>query len=226
METRFRLCQRASGVFYLEDTLTLRQASLKTKDKTAAQRLFQAQNGAHEQPALNLQLARTYLAASDPEVVKRTWQTAMDAITHSKNGVTRERWLRAVKDHAFDSLRGLVILETTGEQLFAVLEQGTVATNVFLRRLHNFALDMNWLPWPVIPKRQWPAVHYKDKRAITLQEHLAILARVTNVEQKLFYELCWHLGGSQSDIANLRAKTLTTETESSPFTDKRPAHSR
>ena len=62
MKTRFRLFRRASGVFYLEDSATLRQESLRTKDKTAAQRLFQAKNAAHEQPALNLQLARTYLA--------------------------------------------------------------------------------------------------------------------------------------------------------------------
>jgi hypothetical protein len=38
--------------------------------------------------------------------------------------------------------------------------------------MHNFCVDMNWLPWPLIPKRQWPAVKFKDKRAITLEEHL------------------------------------------------------
>jgi integrase len=104
--------------------------------------------------------------------------------------------------------KGAYTVLPVGGHLFAVPERGSVATNVFLRRLHNFALDMNWLPWPVIPKRQWPAVHYKDKRAITLEEHLAILARVTNLEQKLFYELCWHWGGSQSDIANLRGQDI------------------
>jgi hypothetical protein len=25
---------------------------------------------------------------------------------------------------------------------------------------------MNWLPWPLIPKRQWPVIRFKDKRAI------------------------------------------------------------
>jgi len=29
---------------------------------------------------------------------------------------------------------------------------GTVSTNVYLRRLHNFCVDMNWLPWPLVPK--------------------------------------------------------------------------
>jgi integrase len=208
MQTRFRLFRRASGVFYVEDTTTLRQESLKTKDKTTAQRLFQAKNAADEQPALNLQLARTYLAASDPEVAKRTWRVAMDAVVTTKSGATRDRWERAVKDHAFDRIRDVRILETRAEHLLAVLDDGTVATNVFLRRLHNFALDMNWLPWPVIPKRQWPGITFKPKRAITFAEHADIVGRERNPEKRAFYQLLWHLGGSQGEIANLIAENI------------------
>ena len=208
MRTRFRWFQRASGVFYIEDTVTLRQESLRTKDKTAALRVCQAKNAAHEQPALNLQLARTYLAASDPAVVQRTWQTAFDTIVNTKHGVTQERWLRAIKDHALDGLRELRILDTRGEHLLAALERGTVATNVFLRRVHNFCLDMSWLPWPLVPKRQWPAIRFKTKRAITFAEHADIVERERNPERKAFFELLWHLGGSQSDMANLKAEDI------------------
>ena len=88
----------------------------------------------------------------------------------TKTADTRDRWETAVKDKAFDWIRNRVILETHAEIFLRVLEQGTVSTNVFLRRLHNFALDMNWLPWPVVPKRQWPSVRYGEKRAITLKE--------------------------------------------------------
>jgi hypothetical protein len=42
--------------------------------------------------------------------------------------------------------------------LLAVLRSGTVSTNAFLRKVHNFAVDMNWLPATVIPRRQWPAI--------------------------------------------------------------------
>ena len=45
------------------------------------------------------------------------------------------------------------------------MERGKVSTNVYLRRIHNFALAMNWLPVPVIPKRQWPEICHKEKRA-------------------------------------------------------------
>jgi hypothetical protein len=72
----------------------------------------------------------------------------------------------------------------------------------------NFALAMNWLPVPVIPKLQWPKVIYKDKRAVTLEEHQAIVARETNLERRAFYELAWHTGASQSDIAYLEAENI------------------
>ena len=52
------------------------------------------------------------------------------------------------------------ILETHSAQFLKVLEAGSVATNVFLRRLHNFALDRSWLPWPVLAHRHFasPAI--------------------------------------------------------------------
>jgi len=45
-------------------------------------------------------------------------------------------------------------METRAENFLRAMEAGQVSTNIHLRRIHNFALDMNWLPVPVIPKRQ------------------------------------------------------------------------
>jgi len=101
-----------------------------------------------------------------------------------------------------------IIIETPAELLLKVLQTGTVSTNVFLRRLHNFCVDMNWLPWPLIPKRQWPAVRFKDKRAITCDEHKQIIAAEVNPERKALYQLCWHLGASQGDVANLKGEDV------------------
>jgi integrase len=42
-----------------------------------------------------------------------------------------------------------------------------------------------------------------NKHAITWEEHQKIIAAEVNPERKAFYQLCWHLGGSQGDIANL-----------------------
>ena len=71
---------------------------------------------------------------------------------------------------------------------------------------------MTWLPWPVIPKRQWPVVRFKDKRAITAEEHGRIVAREKNPERKAFYQLVWHLGASQSDLAHLQAEDVDWQT--------------
>jgi hypothetical protein len=46
------------------------------------------------------------------------------------------------------------LIETRAEHLLRAVEIGKVSTNVHLRRIHNFALDMSWLPAPIIPKRQ------------------------------------------------------------------------
>ena len=70
---------------------------------------------------------------------------------------------------------------------------------------------MNWLPWPLIPKRQWPAIRFKEKRAITAEEHAQIVSREHNPERKAFYQLAWHLGASQSDLANLQAEDVDWE---------------
>jgi integrase len=211
MKLRYRMFRKASGIYFIENRVTGQQKSLKTRDKEAAVRIFNAQNEAHEQPAINLQIARAYLMASDPLVVRRTWQHAMDEIVKTKQGSTHARWLTGIKDKAFDPIRKTPLIETQAEHLLNVLSRGTVSTNVHLRKLHNFCLDMNWLPWPVVPKRQWPEVRFKEKRAITFEEHQAILAREKNPERKAFYQLCWFIGGSQGDIAQLLAEDVDWE---------------
>lgn len=67
---------------------------------------------------------------------------------------------------------------------------------------------MNWLPWPILPKALWQKLRFKKKRAIKHDEHMDIIDREKNLERRAFYELCWHLGGAQSDMANLVAEDI------------------
>ena len=83
----------------------------------------------------------------------------------------------------------------------------------FLRRMHNFALDMGWLPWPVLAKKRWPKIRFKEKRAVTWAEHQSIIAGELNPERRAYYECCWHLGGAQSDVANLTAEDIDWQTK-------------
>src|SRR6266536_1869893 len=222
MNQRFRLYRRKrGGRFYVHDNITGKQLSLKTSDRTEALRVLHAKNEAEKQPAINLQIARAYLAAGDPDIATRTWQVAMDAVVKLKQGSTRERWQAAVHDKALEVIRRLPILETRPEHFLRVLELGTVATNVYLRRLHNFALAVTWLPWPVLNKQQWPRVRFKEKRGITADEHRTVLTAERNPERKAFFELALHLGAAQGDLATLRADNIDWESRIISFRRKK-----
>jgi integrase len=225
MKQQFRLFQR-NGVYYAQNNSTSKQESLRTKDRKQAVRLIQAKNDAQQQPLLNLHLAKAYWLGADPNAASRTWQHVIeqhviDTIVDAKQGETRLRWLTAAKDKSFDGIRNLNLLETRAEHFHTILRTGTVSTNVYLRRIHNYALDMNWLPCSLIPKRLWPAVRYGEKRAITEAEHKMIIEREQSPERRAFYELCWHLGGSQGDIASLQAEDVDWNTKTIAYFRKK-----
>jgi hypothetical protein len=142
MNCQLRIFRRTSGVWYIENTATRQQESLRTRVEIEAKRLLQARNEAVRQPAINLLIARAYLSAADPVSVSRTWQFVMDEMAKGKHGPTKARWLTGISQKAFDHIRNRKLVETRAEHHWTVLTEGTVSTNIFLRRMHNFALDM------------------------------------------------------------------------------------
>ena len=222
MKPRYRLFKRGP-VFYAHENKSGKQQSLKTKNKKDAQRILHAMNESHQSPEINLHIARAYLKASDPDIGRRTWQLALEEIIKHRHGNTKVRWETALKDKAFDLIRQRPILETRPADFLKVLEVGSVSTNVFLRRVHNFALDMEWLPMPVLCPKRWPKVRHGQKRAITKEEHQAVIAIEWIPERKAYYELLWHLGGSQSDIANLLAEEIDWKNNTLAYTRAKTA---
>jgi hypothetical protein len=208
MKQQFGLIRRPWGVYYLKNKTTGEQTSLKTRDKCEAERLLQAHNEAESQPHFNLALARIYINGADPKLATRTWQEVMEHIVAKKIDETRRRWEVAIKDKNFDCIRNLAVAETRPEHFDRVLADSKVSTNVYLRRIHNHALGMEWLLKSVIPRLQWPRPVFKSKRAITAEEHAAIVERELNAERRDFYELLWHTGASQSDAACLMAEDV------------------
>jgi integrase len=219
MKNRFRLVRRNNRKrkFYCVDTLTGRRMSLQTEDQEAAEQIIRAKNEAERQPQINLQIAQAYLSATDSGAKTRTWDNAFDAIINTKQGETRERWIRAKKQEPFELIRNKLIVATQAEHFLEVLKTGTVSTNVHLRKIHNFCLDMKWLPTAVILRKQWPKIRFGEKRAIAAKEHESIVCWETNPERKAFYELCWHLGGAQGDIARLSAEDVDWENKTICF---------
>jgi integrase len=178
-------------------------------------------NETERQPAINLGLAKVYLNATEPKLATRTWQDVMENIITKKMEETLKRWQTAIKDKNFDCIRNLHICETRPEHFDRTLADGKVSTNVYLRRIHNHALGMEWLLKSVIPRLQWPKPAFKDKRAITAEEHAAIIQREQNAERGNFYELLWLTGAAQSDGACLRAEDINWQTKTICFTRKK-----
>ncbi len=210
MKPQFILYRR-NGIYYCEDSKTGKQESLRTRDEASAHALLHSKNEAYRQPILNQSIALAYLSATDPEAAKRAWQFVMDEMTATKRDDTRHRYETAWADKAFDLIRDLPLLDTRADHFLKVLRTGTVSTNVYLRRLHNFALDMSWLPKSLLPRKQWPKPVYQEKRAITAGEHAAIIEREKNTERRSFYQLAWHLGAAQTDLARLKGEDVDWE---------------
>jgi integrase len=207
MKSKYTLFRRGE-MFYMQDSATGRQTSLRTKDETEAKSLLNARNEAQRQPVLNLHLARAYLTASDPAFVERTWQTVMEQMQSRGKDSSRERYASVFKSESFNGLRNKKLLETTTDDFFAVFKDNKVAINEFLKRLHNFALHLGWIAIPIVAPYLWPKYEAKARRGITREEQETILAREKNAEWKLFLELLWETGAAQSDAASLTAEDV------------------
>jgi len=205
MQNRYSYFKRVNGVYYALDLQFQRQTSLKTRNEAQAQRLIAAKNQASDTPQLNRAMAKVYVSATSPELMTRTWMEVMTAYASKSANGRRERVERAMRSQPFALLKKLRVNETDASVFFAVLNHKRAgnSTNHYLRRLQNFAFAMRWLFEPVIPNPEWPKIKKKQTLAISIEEHARIIASEQNLEHRLYYEMLWETGGSQSDIANL-----------------------
>jgi hypothetical protein len=211
MKTLYRLF-RHHGIYYAENTQTGKQQSLRTRDEGEARKLLHAKNEAAVNPLMNLALGKTYLAAHDPKLVTRTWAEVMaDLTTHGRES-SQTRSSREMRSKPYDLIRNKKLIETTAEDFKAVLAAGGASTNNYLRRLHNLALGLGWLPWPILPPKLWPKVRPKNKRGITREEHEKVVTAELNVERRLYYEMLWELGAAQTDTAKLTTENIDWNT--------------
>ncbi len=208
MQLKYRMYRRHNGVFYWQENDSSRQGSLKTRDRREAERLLMAMNDSDRQPSLNLRLAQTYLAAHDPKMLARDWQAVMSEMATHGIETTQTRCERAFASAAYDRIRHKPLVETMGDDLLTIIHANGNCVAHYLRRLHNLAVDLSWLPWPILPKRAWPKIHTHPKRAISANEHAAIVASEMNAERRAYYEVLWETGAAQTDAANLAAEDI------------------
>jgi integrase len=199
---------RRGTMFYCEDRTTGQQKSLLTKDETQASKIVQAKNDAISQPLMNLVMAKTYLAAKDPKLITRTWADVMERFCQRDREPTRIRHERVVRTKPMQFLRDKRLVETTADDFFHAISLGKNSTVAFLQTMHNDALGMGWIPSPILPRKMWPKVKKKLRRAITIEEHHLMLESIGDEEWKLYLQLLWFIGASQTDAANLTDKNV------------------
>ena len=208
MQLKYRLFRRRNGVFYWQANDSKKQGTLRTSDRREAERLLNAMNESHREPTLNLNLARAYLVAHDPKMATRTWQEVMDEMATHGIPSTQERCARGFRSKAYNPIRSRPLSQTTAAELLTILHSNGNCVAHYLRRLHNLAVDLGWLAWPILVKRAWPKIQSQSKRAITAEEQSAVIASEKNSERRAYYELLYETGAAQTDAANLTAKDI------------------
>ena len=102
---------------------------------------------------------------------------------------------------SLDQIRDRKLIETTSEELLTLLRKGGAATNNYMRRYHNLALNLGWLVRPILHPALWPKVTPKLRRAVTPEEYGRIITAEGNAERRAYYQVLWETGAAQTDGA-------------------------
>lgn len=195
---------RRGKTYYVENSTTGKQESLRTSDAVEAQRILAAKNEAANNSKVTLAVGKAYLAVTDPEMLTRTWSEAIQFVVRRGGHNTQDRARRAYQSASFDRIRNKAILETTSADFLAVLSDGKQSTSHYLKLLHSSAVDLGWLAGRLILARKcWPKIAPKQKRSISWDEHSKLVSAERNQELRLYLEILWETGASQSDAARL-----------------------
>jgi hypothetical protein len=101
---------------------------------------------------------------------------------------TQTRFESVIAEPALASSLNVPWLETRTEHFLRAIQTGAVSTNLILRRAHNFALEIRWLPWPIMTTTPWPPIRFGERRGITREEHEKFVASEKDPERRAFYE--------------------------------------
>jgi integrase len=208
MKIRYRLFKRGQ-FYYSEDAQTGKQQSLKTSNRTEAQRLVAAKNEAINNAQFTLAIGQTYLAITDAQILTRTWKEVMDVVAIRGGSSTQNRCLRAFRAPVFERIKKKPILQTTASDFLTMLTDRKSSTRHYLKLLHGAAFELGWLAGrTILTRKAWTPVVPKPKRAITWDEHCKIIASEQSRERQLFYEMLWETGASQTDASRFSSANV------------------
>ena len=126
---------------------------------------------------------------------------------------TRERFQKFSRSAPVGALKEIRLAETESTHLLNALSHPSAgtSTNKWLRIVHNRALDLGWLPAPIMARRAWPPFRTKRIEAIARKQHEKLIETEQNIEFRHYLEMLWETGGSQTDIACLHRDNVDRE---------------
>ena len=221
MKQRLKLFRRAWGIYYWVDSETGRQGSLRTRDRTEAERLLQTMRESVRVPdQVNLAMAQLHLQAASPDLGTRTWSDLFSEwIQQGIAQSTRERRMRTVARPWMRQLgRHRLTDPEAGEWILEHLK-GNYAKEV-IRSLQRLGISLGWMISAPVPDIHLK-VRKRDRkvtRAITFKEHQAICAferdsfgrpnAKLGSERADYYQMLWYTGAAQTDAANLQSDNV------------------
>lgn len=210
MKAKYRMFKRGE-FYYIQENGTTIQSSLPTKNRSEAERLLAAKNESVNGGQLAYAVGQIYLNATDPAWMTRTWADVMQVMTQRGGESTQARTKRALESRPFNIIRQKIIHETHSTDFLEMLKDKRRSTIHYLRLLQTMAMNLGWLNGrAILAKHYWPRIPAKPKRAITWEEHQKIItAEKSNKERRLYYELLWGIGASQTDAAILSRDNIS-----------------
>ena len=82
-------------------------------------------------------------------------------------------------------------------------------------RINSLAVDLGWLTWLILAKRAWPKIRNQQKRAITAEEHGAVIACEGNEERRAYFEILYETGAAQTRRSEFNGPECRLEKRSS-----------
>jgi hypothetical protein len=180
MKKKFRLFRR-NGVYYTHNQETGKQHSLKTKDRGEAQELLRAHNQDARDKTLHERVAYVLLSHSDSESATRTWEAVMTAAGLTKQGVTKARWERAMRQKPFDSIRTRPVLVAAGAlyPFFGILLSPIIASAAMI--FSSVSVIANALHLRAVRLRGIESEGFVHWQTLTMRGHKGVKISVNSV---------------------------------------------
>jgi len=138
-----------------------------------------------------------------------TWDRLISIFATTGKNITKQRKLNEFSRPRWDKLKRIPIADTCGTDFLELLEAGGRMTQQYLSSLQTLAIEMGIRTHVVLPRKYWPKKPKISKRAITEDEHRLLTLNIHSIRWRLFLELLWETGASQSDAAHFRIEHLT-----------------